>query len=157
MLEYLNANQATVWFALGATALIIELLVLGMSTIILFMLGLAGLLTGFLVYLGIVPENWGWGFACLGICTAVLGVLLWQPLKRYQDVDRPRSGHSSDFIGLEFSLSSVLDPATHSSHDYSGVSWRVELAAEEGDKALAPGDRVKVVALQPGVMVVAQA
>lgn len=71
MLEYLNANQATFWFALGATALIIELLVLGMSTIILFMVGLAGLLTGFLVYLGIVPENWGWGFACLGICTAI--------------------------------------------------------------------------------------
>ena len=84
-------------------------------------------------------------------------MLLWKPLKRYQDVDRPRSGHSSDFIGLEFSLSSVLDPATHSSHDYSGVSWRVELAAEEGDKALAPGDKVKVVALHPGVMVVAQA
>ena len=42
-------------------------------------------------------------------------------------------------------------------HQFSGVSWRVELALEEGDKSLASGDRVRVVALHPGILVVAQA
>ena len=35
MLEYFNENQESFWFAFGALALVIELLVLGMSTIVL--------------------------------------------------------------------------------------------------------------------------
>ena len=65
MLEYFNENQASFWFALGALALIVELLVLGMSTIILFMLGIGALATGTLMYLGILGEGWLLGTACL--------------------------------------------------------------------------------------------
>ena len=53
MLEYFNENPESFWFALGALALVIELLVLGMSTIILFMLGLGAIATGTLIYTGV--------------------------------------------------------------------------------------------------------
>ena len=157
LLEYFNENQASFWFALGALALVIELAVLGMSTIILFLIGLGALVTGLLVYLGIVPSGWLAGFAVMGITSFVLGVALWKPLKKYQAAEPPRSGQSSDFIGHEFELSSLLDRETHSTHQFSGVTWRVDLAREEGDKSLASGDRVRVVALHPGILVVAQA
>ena len=85
MLEYFNENQASFWFALGALALIVELLVLGMSTIILFMLGIGALATGTLMYLGILGEGWLLGTAVTGIIAFAAGVLLWKPLKRYQE------------------------------------------------------------------------
>ena len=97
-------------------------------------------------------------FLCvMGVLSFILGVLLWKPLKQYQTAEPPRSGQSSDFVGYEFALSSLLDRETHSAHQFSGVAWRVELAREEGDKSLASGDRVRVVALHPGILVVAQA
>ena len=40
LLEYLAKNPASFWFAIGALALVIELVVLGMSTIVLFLAGL---------------------------------------------------------------------------------------------------------------------
>jgi len=154
MLEYFNENQASFWFALGALALIVELLVLGMSTIILFMLGIGALATGTLMYLGILGEGWLLGTAVTGIIAFAAGVLLWKPLKRYQEAEAPRSGESSDFLGMEFTLSSLLDVENTSTHQFSGVSWRVELAREDQDKSLAAGDRVRVVALHPGILVV---
>ena len=155
MLEYFNENQASFWFALGALALIVELLVLGMSTIILFMLGIGALATGTLMYMGILGEGWLLGTAVTGIIAFAAGVLLWKPLKRYQEAEVPRSGESSDFLGMEFTLSSLLDVENTSTHQFSGVSWRVELAREDQDKSLAAGDRVRVVALHPGILVVA--
>ena len=155
MLEYFNENQASFWFALGALALIVELLVLGMSTIILFMLGIGALATGTLMYMGILGEGWLLGTAVTGIIAFAAGVLLWKPLKRYQEAEVPRSGESSDFLGMEFTLSSLLDVENTSTHQFSGVSWRVELAREDQDKSLAAGDRVRVVALRPGILVVA--
>lgn len=154
MLEYFNENQASFWFALGALALIVELLVLGMSTIILFMLGIGALATGTLMYLGLLGEGWLLGTAVTGIIAFAAGVLLWKPLKRYQEAEAPRSGESSDFLGMEFTLSSLLDVENTSTHQFSGVSWRVELAREDQDKSLAAGDRVRVVALHPGILVV---
>ena len=91
LLEYFSENQASFWFALGALALVIELAVLGMSTIILFLIGLGALVTGLLVYLGIVPSGWLAGFAVMGITSFVLGVALWKPLKKYQTAEPPRS------------------------------------------------------------------
>lgn len=157
MLEYFNENPESFWFALGALALVIELLVLGMSTIILFMLGLGAITTGTLIYTGVIGNGWLLGTAVTGIIAFAAGVLLWKPLKRYQEADAPSSGKSSDFIGMEFNLSTSLDKANTSTHQFSGVTWRVELVGEEGDKSLATGDRVKVVALHPGILVVAQA
>ena len=153
MLEYFNENQASFWFALGALALIVELLVLGMSTIILFMLGIGALATGTLMYMGVLGQGWLLGTAVTGIIAFAAGVLLWKPLKRYQEAEVPRSGESSDFLGMEFTLSSLLDAENTSTHQFSGVSWRVELAREDQDKSLAAGDRVRVVALHPGILV----
>lgn len=157
MLEYLNGNQESFWFALGALALIVELAVLGMSTIILFMLGLGALCTGTLIHLGVIGDGWLLGTAVTGIAAFAAGILLWKPLKRYQEADAPHSGESSDFIGIEFNLATLLDKENTSTHQFSGVTWRVELSRDEEDKSLATGDRVKVVALHPGILVVAQA
>ena len=40
LLEYFGENPASFWFAIGALALVVELVVLGMSTIVLFLAGL---------------------------------------------------------------------------------------------------------------------
>ena len=95
MLEYFNENPESFWFAVGALALVIELMVLGMSTIILFMLGLGAIATGTLIYTGIIGDGWLLGTAVTGIIAFVAGVLLWKPLKRYQEADAPSSGESS--------------------------------------------------------------
>ena len=50
LLEYFGENPASFWFAIGALALVIELVVLGMSTIVLFLAGLGSLITALLIY-----------------------------------------------------------------------------------------------------------
>jgi membrane protein implicated in regulation of membrane protease activity len=119
------------------------------------MLGIGALATGTLMYMGVLGQGWLLGTAVTGIIAFAAGVLLWKPLKRYQEAEVPRSGESSDFLGIEFTLSSLLDAENTSTHQFSGVSWRVELAREDQDKSLAAGDRVRVVALHPGILVVA--
>ena len=92
LLEYFGENPASFWFALGALALVIELVVLGMSTIVLFLAGLGSLTTALLIYLGVVSDDWLTGFAVMGVLSFILGLLLWKPLQQYQVAEPPRSG-----------------------------------------------------------------
>ena len=131
LLEYFSENPASFWFTLGALALIIELVVLGMSTIVLFLVGLGSLITALLVYLGVIPEGWLTGFAVMGILSFLLGILLWKPLKQYQAAEPSRSGQSSDFVGYEFTLSSLIDRETQSTSSHLDCARR-PLCARDG-------------------------
>ena len=57
LLEYFGENPASFWFAIGALALVIELVVLGMSTIVLFLAGLGSLITACLLYTSPSPRD----------------------------------------------------------------------------------------------------
>ena len=55
-----------------------------MATGVLLFVGLGALATGLMMLAGILPETWLAGFASIGISSAVITALLWQPFKHLQ-------------------------------------------------------------------------
>ena len=153
MIDYINSNQAGFWIMIGFGLMAAEVLLFGFSTIIFLFAGLAALITGLLMMFSVLPETWTAGIASFGILTGVVSFVLWKPLRNLQSGSastKPVAGHSSDLIGLEFVTEQDLAPGKHGNHRYSGVDWKVELAAgAEAD--IAAGSRVKVVSVDAGV------
>lgn len=151
LFEYIDTHHAEFWIAVGVALLALELLLFGLSTMILLFAGIAGVLTGVLMLIGVLPESWVAGFASFGIIGGIAGIVLWKPLQNLQQAERPVSGHSSDLLGLEFVLSSDIDNAKTAQHDYSGVTWKIELDRSAEDEHIAAGTRVRVVSVDAGI------
>ncbi|ABD82789.1 NfeD family protein [Saccharophagus degradans] len=132
---------------IGIVLLIVEFAVLGFSTLFLVFVACACFSTAILQLVGLLPENLLWSTISVGIQTAVFGVLLWKPLRKLQNIQQAEDDQPNDINGLEFRLSSNLSPTTPSQHNYSGISWVVELDGElddEQSQELAQGTLVKV-------------
>tara|TARA_R110002073_G_scaffold266486_5_gene429762 strand:+ start:125 stop:604 length:480 start_codon:yes stop_codon:yes gene_type:complete len=151
VIEYINQHHGEFWIAVGFALLAIEVLFLGMATGVLLFAGLGTLATGLMMLAGILPETWLAGCASVGISSGIITILLWQPLKRMQGDRAPSRDKSSDLIGLEFVLTQDIQVLAPGKTRYSGVDWRVEIAAETGVEEIAAGQRVSVVSVDAGV------
>ena len=122
--QWVSDNLAPFLIFLGIALLAIEILVLGLSVFILLFIGSASILTGLLIYLSLLPANTVTALVAIALLTAVLAVLLWQPMKKLQaKVDnKPVKG---DFIGHRFVLEQGISPHAPGFHRFSGVQWMV--------------------------------
>ena len=151
IVDYINTHMAGFWIALGFVLMAAEVLILGFGTIIFLFAGIASVITGLLMMTGVLPQTWIASVASFGICTGVTTVLLWKPFKKMQQGSKPKSGHSSDLIGLEFPLTESISRTDSCIYRYSGVDWRVELDRDSEDESLQTGELVKVSAVDAGV------
>lgn len=151
IVDYINTHMAGFWIALGFVLMAAEVLILGFGTIIFLFAGIAAVITGLLITVGVLPETWIASVACFGICTGATSVLLWKPFKKMQQGSQPKSGHSSDLIGLEFPLTQQISRTDSCIYRYSGVDWRVELDRDSEHDSLQSGELVKVSAVDAGV------
>ncbi|MES0328374.1 MAG: NfeD family protein [Gammaproteobacteria bacterium] len=151
MIEYIQAHQSGFWIALGFLLLASEALIFGFSTIIFLFAGIGALATGLLMSAGILPETWIAGVAGCGITTGIVSVLLWKPMSKLQDNNAPTQSQSSDLIGYEFVLQEDISSTSPGQHRYSGVDWKIELAATVGVDSLSAGQRVAVASVDAGI------
>jgi len=153
--EYINHYQSEFWITSGLVILVIEVIFLGMLTggVLLFT-GLGALATGLLMSVGLLPETWPVGIAATGINSGVIAALLWKPLRRLQGERKPIRDKSSDLIGLEFVLKQDIELLTPGKTRYSGIDWRVEIAAEAGVKSISTDQKVVVASVDVGVFYV---
>lgn len=128
---------------IGIALLVLEFAVLGFSTLFLVFVACACFGTALLQTVGILPENLLWSTISVGVLTAAFGALLWKPLRSLQNRQQAAEDQPNDINGIEFRLSSPLGPNTPSQHNYSGISWVVELDAELNEE-IAQGTMVKV-------------
>ncbi|MDG2090801.1 MAG: NfeD family protein [Gammaproteobacteria bacterium] len=137
-MEWLIASLSGILLFLGITLLAIEMLVFGFSSFILFFVGLACLITGLLMMLGLLPHSLTVAFVAVAVISGLLAVLLWKPLKDMQNhVDHtPASG---DLVGHSFILSGDVAPGQTINYRFSGIEWRVK-----SDQTLAAGTEVEV-------------
>ena len=141
-----NLWQVLVFIGLGL--LVLEVVVFGLSTFVLFFLGLASLLTGVLMWAGILPPTWVATAGSLAIFTGLTAILLWKPMKRMQNKTDPRRV-KNDLVGYRFTLSTDASLESPGSHQYSGIQWRVVSAVP-----LTSGTQVRVVATDVGELTV---
>src|SRR5687767_13729744 len=137
-MTWLTDNFATLLVVLGVALLVIEVGVFGFSLFILFFIGLACIVTGILMAVGL-PQTLVVAFGSVAILSLVFAFSLWKPLKRMQD-----SGGNKDikgeFIGHTFTIATPVSPTQVSLHRMSGVDWKVK-----SDIPISSGTRVEVV------------
>lgn len=151
IIDYIHSHQAEFWITVGFLILAVEILLMGLSTIVLMFVGFGALITGLLMLLGLLPDTWTTGVSSLGICSGLSALVLWRPLKKMQGEREPSRDQSSDFIGLEFDCEQDINAQQPGSYRYSGVQWRVELDKEAGVDNIASGTRVVVTSIDVGL------
>lgn len=151
MIEYFQTHQHAFWFTLGFALLAIEALVFGFSSGLVLFAGFGALITGGLLWSGILPNEWLYTVSSFGICSAASAALLWKPLLRLQNFDVPAKDNSSDIIGYTFRLPEPVSVNQPGSTEYSGVKWRVEIDETASTTSMNAGERAIVTSVDAGV------
>jgi len=154
MIEYFDAHPYSFWFAAGFILLILEALVLGFATGVVLFSGLGALITGGLMWLGIIPATWVAGIASFGLSSAAITGLLWKPLKKLQGTEDRQStkDNSSDIIGYQFRLDETITHSQPGKTRYSGIEWRVEIDDTAADDEIGAGAKVVVCSVDAGLL-----
>lgn len=140
------SNISQTLMVLGLLALIIEVLILGCSTLVLLFFGIAMLLTSGLIYIGIIEANWISTLSTLAIITLLLTIALWKPLKKSQNKPT-KTDVNTDFAVITFKLEKDLLPSERYTFNYSGIQWLIKSTA-----TIEKGVKVKVVKKEVGVL-----
>ena len=148
-MTWLTDNFATLLVVLGVALLVIEVGVFGFSLFILFFVGLACMLTGVLMAIGILPESLIIAFGSVAVLSVALAFSLWNTLKRMQDSGGNKDV-KGDFIGHTFMLATPVSSTQVSLHRMSGVDWKVK-----SDAQIPAGTWVEVTKVEVGVLTVA--
>ena len=145
-MDFIMQNLPQALMVLGIIALIIEVAVLGLSTIILLFFGLSLLITGFSMSLGILPDSLTTALWSNTVVTAILAIGLWKPLKKMQNrVDTKPV--TNDFAELTFTLDGDVTDQGLTTYNYSGISWKLK-----SERLISAGTRVYVIKKDVGVM-----
>ncbi len=145
-MEFITQNLPQTLMVLGVLALIIEVVVLGLSTFIVLFFGLSLFITGLLMSMGILADSMTTALWSNTLITAAISILLWKPLKRMQN-NVERKPVNSDFAELTFVLNQDVTIEGLSTHQYSGISWQLK-----SKQPISAGTQVKVTKKEVGVM-----
>ena len=148
-LSLFNLPLAESLFALGVGLLVIEIVFLGFATFVLFFVGLALLITGGLMVVGVLPDSTEIAVFAVALLSIGSAILLWRPLKGLQIPDSEREIEVG-FVGHRFQLNEDISPNEPGSYSYSGVEWSVTSA-----EPLVKSTMVKVVHAEVGRLIVA--
>ncbi len=85
MLMWIHEHLGIILMVLGIILLAVEMLAFAFSTYYLFFLGLAFLITGLLVFLGLLAANWLMVIIAIVVLSGLSAAVLWKPLKDMQD------------------------------------------------------------------------
>lgn len=144
-MDWVSNHLAEALVVAGLLLLTIEVAILGFATFVLFFVGIAAIFAGALMYLGVIPETTMAAVLAVGIISAVDAVLLWKPLKRFQQqVDKKQA--SNDLEGHVFTLANTVSATEHPQYHYSGINWTLK-----SEQQLEAGTAVKVVRTEVGI------
>ena len=154
VLESLMSNPANVWFVIGFSLLAIEILAFGMGSGVLLFGSIGALITGALLWFGVLENSWIFSVACFAIASALTTIALWVPFKKLQSGTELGNDRSSDLIGYQFRVDSNVTRMDEGKYRYSGVDWRVRLSEDTDKESISQGALVRVVGVDPGVFFV---
>jgi len=154
MMDIFLQNQAGFWLALGFLLFAIELVAFGLGSGVLLFGSIGAVLTGALLWFGILPSHFIAGIACFAVSTALSTAVLWHPLKKLQSGAELGNDRSSDIIGHTFVLEQDISRTRHARQKYSGIQWQVKPCDDFPDKPIMAGTRVQVSAVSVGIFFV---
>jgi len=144
--EIITNNIGESLVTIGILLLIIEVVVLGFSTFILTFVGLASLITGLLVFIGLITEQLMPIVLSITVFTTLFALTLWKPLKQFQN-RQDRHTVKNDFIGVTFLLTADISEISTATHKLSGIEWQVK-----AKQSIPSGVQVRVVEAEVGTL-----
>ena len=147
-MDWVSNNLAESLIIVGLALLVVEVVVLGFSTFVLFFVGLAAVITGGLMRIGFLPDSMLAALSSIGVLTALLAIFLWRPLKSMQNnVERKKV--TSDLVGHSFILSEAVSMSSNPVYRYSGMDWQLS-----SEKELSAGTLVEVAGVAVGKFII---
>ena len=147
-MNWISNNLCEFLIMAGLVLLVIEVVVLGFSTFVLFFVGLAALLAGGLMAIGAIPDSTLSAFYSVGVLTALLAMLLWRPLKSMQGKVEVKKV-TSDLVGHSFILNEAVSMTQNPAYRYSGIDWHLS-----SEQELSAGTLVEVTGVAVGKFIV---
>ena len=126
--QYFADNHDHFFYLVAGISFIVELTIIGLGGPLLFF-AIASFITGLLISLGVL-SGWEMEIFALGILTALTTLLLWKPLKKFQN-SGGGADTSSDMIGKQVPASSDITSSTGTIR-YSGIDWNSRLDSRAG-------------------------
>lgn len=122
--------SAPIYFflVLGLVAILVEVILLQLTTFWLLFIGIGALLASFVLYLFPVL-GWGGGVALFILFTVGITALLYKPLRNWQQ--RPSSMPGNDALGQKVTVLEPISPETSGKVFWSGTDWDAKLVAGE--------------------------
>lgn len=126
VINYFSENHAQLLYFIAGLSFVIELTVLGLSGPLLFF-AIATVVTGILVHVNVLT-GWESEVLSVGVLTVLVALVLWKPLKQFQN-SGGGSDTSSDMIGKQVPSSTEI---THVAGKvkFSGIDWNARLASD---------------------------
>ena len=150
IVQYFSEHHDQLLYLIAGLSFIIELTIMGVGGPLLFF-AIASVVTGLLVSVGVV-SGWEAEVLVVGVLTLITAVLLWKPLKNFQN-SGGGADTSSDMIGRQVSTSAEVT-AGGGSIRFSGVDWSARLAKDCGVESMPLDSLCEIVAVDGNVMVV---
>ena len=147
-MNWISNNLSESLIMAGLALLVLEVVVLGFSTFVLFFVGLAAVVAGGLMTVGIVPDSMLSALSSVGALTALLAIFLWRPLKSMQgNVESKKV--TSDLVGHSFILNEAVSMTKNPAYRYSGIDWNLS-----SERELLAGTLVEVTEVSVGKFIV---
>lgn len=148
------AYQPQIFLSIGVVLIIIESMVLGMSTGILLIAGVGAILTGAITQFVYTPDTFAAILATYAVSTVVSALIVWPILKRLNRSIDTSQLNQSDFVGQTMILENAISTATPIHQRFSGVDWQVYLEQNGSDDEIPAGSQVTIVSAKVGRLVV---
>lgn len=153
IIQYLLNNHDQTFYLIGGLSLVVELTILGLGGPLLFF-GIAAFITGAMSGMGVI-SGWEAEIFTLGVSTAILVVLLWKPLKKFQN-SGGGSDNSSDMIGLNVPAKTTINKSSGKVR-YSGIDWNARLSLDAGVDTIEAEQLCTIVSVEGTTMLVTPA
>jgi len=146
-MEWFTSHPSQFLITLGIVLLIIEVVIMGFATFILTFVSLSLIVTGGLVYLGVLPSDIMTVVISNAVLASLFALVLWKPLKQFQNKKEPNNVVKNDLIGLSFTLDADIDVSASGKHRLSGVDWTIK-----SNEAIVSGSLVVVEKAEVGTL-----
>ncbi len=148
--QYFLDHHDKIFYVIAGVSFLIELTLIGLGGPLLFF-AIASFITGVLISFGLI-SGWQMESFTVGLLTGITALLLWQPLKRFQNTG---GGHdtSSDMIGQQVLTSSEISTIGGSIR-HSGIDWNARLSRDSATDNIPTATLCIIEAVEGNVMIV---
>lgn len=146
--ELISANHDRFFYVLAGTSFVLELSLLGFSGPLLFF-AIASLCTALLISVGLI-SGWEAEIFVVGVLTVLIALLLWKPLKKFQNKG-DGADTSSDMIGRVVAASKDIT-AEEGAIRYSGIDWQARVDASASETFIAEGEQCIIASVNGNIM-----